>query len=187
MTFAELVAGSVARRGARAARLDAPRRRRRRPDRRGRGVRPGRRGEPLVPRPDDAQRDDVRATRPPLRLPLLRAPLVRERRLRGAWPGRGAPPPGARADARPRRDGDAPRARRPAASLLRPRAADAGARDHGRARRRDLAEPPFALVPPVAPAAFEPSPRIGISRAAERPWRYVEAGTSWSSRARRAA
>ena len=50
-----------------------------------------------------------------------------------------------------------------------------------------LAEPPFALVPPARPAAFERSPRIGISRAVERPWRYVEAGTSWSSRARRAA
>ena len=51
----------------------------------------------------------------------------------------------------------------------------------------DLTQPPFALVPPQAPVAVDRSPRIGITKAVEKPWRYVEAGSSWSSRARRAA
>jgi DNA-3-methyladenine glycosylase len=51
----------------------------------------------------------------------------------------------------------------------------------------DLGASPFELVPPLAPAAVERTPRIGISRATDRLWRYVEAGSSWSSRARRAA
>ena len=51
----------------------------------------------------------------------------------------------------------------------------------------DLSRPPFALLAPPAPSAVERTPRIGISRAVEQPWRYVEAGTSWSSRRRRAA
>lgn len=51
----------------------------------------------------------------------------------------------------------------------------------------DLTAPPFALRPPDAPSVVERTPRIGISRAVDRPWRYVEAGSSWSSRARRAA
>ena len=82
-----------------------------------------------------------------------------------------------------------PRARRPAAPLLGPGPADPGARDHGRPRRRSsLAEPPFALVPPAAPVEFERTPRIGISRAVELPWRYVEAGTrAGRAAARRAA
>jgi DNA-3-methyladenine glycosylase len=51
----------------------------------------------------------------------------------------------------------------------------------------DLTGPPFALVPPAAPVPIERTPRIGITKAVEKPWRYVEAGSSWSSRARRAA
>ena len=51
----------------------------------------------------------------------------------------------------------------------------------------DLSQPPFALLPPASPTVVERTPRIGISRAVEQPWRYVEAGTSWTSRRRRAA
>jgi DNA-3-methyladenine glycosylase len=51
----------------------------------------------------------------------------------------------------------------------------------------DLLRPPFELLPPTAPVVVERTTRIGISRAAEQPWRYVEAGSSWSSRPRRAA
>jgi DNA-3-methyladenine glycosylase len=51
----------------------------------------------------------------------------------------------------------------------------------------DLSRPPFVLLPPEAPMVVDATPRVGISRAADVPWRYVERGTSWSSRARRAA
>jgi DNA-3-methyladenine glycosylase len=51
----------------------------------------------------------------------------------------------------------------------------------------DLREPPFTFLPPAAATAVERTPRIGISKAAEELWRYVEAGTNWSSRARRVA
>jgi DNA-3-methyladenine glycosylase len=52
----------------------------------------------------------------------------------------------------------------------------------------DLRAPRFHLRPPDRAPAVERSPRIGITRATELEWRYVEAGTSWSSRpGRRAA
>jgi DNA-3-methyladenine glycosylase len=51
----------------------------------------------------------------------------------------------------------------------------------------DLGAPPFELLAPSAAAAVERTPRIGISRATDRLWRYVEVGSSWSSRSRRAA
>lgn len=51
----------------------------------------------------------------------------------------------------------------------------------------DLSRPPFDLIPPAKAAVVERTVRIGISRATEQPWRYVEAGSSWSSRRRRAA
>jgi len=51
----------------------------------------------------------------------------------------------------------------------------------------DLSRPPFELIPPASQAVVERTTRIGITRAVEQPWRYVELGSSWSSRRRRAA
>jgi DNA-3-methyladenine glycosylase len=52
----------------------------------------------------------------------------------------------------------------------------------------ELAAPPFALVAPESAAAVERTTRVGITRATDLEWRYVEAGSSWSSRpSRRAA
>ena len=116
-------------------RRDAARRRRRRQDRRGRGLRPRGPGEPRLPRPDAAERLDVRPARPRVRLPLVRDPLVPQPRLRGRGRGECGSDPRARADARPRRDARAARARRPAAPLQRARPALPGARRHARARR----------------------------------------------------
>jgi DNA-3-methyladenine glycosylase len=51
----------------------------------------------------------------------------------------------------------------------------------------DLTRLPFELAPPTERIVVERTPRIGISRAVEQPWRYVEAGSSFASRRRRAA
>jgi DNA-3-methyladenine glycosylase len=48
----------------------------------------------------------------------------------------------------------------------------------------DLTEPPFAFVPPATGVAVTTSTRIGITRAAERPWRYSLAGSTFVSRPR---
>jgi len=43
-------------------------------------------------------------------------------------------------------------------------------------------------LPPIEPLAVVRTARIGITRAVELEWRYVESGSSWSSRpSRRAA
>ena len=97
----------------------------------------GRSGEPLVRRPDAAERDDVRAAGSALRLPLVRDPLVRERRLRRRMAIGAAvllralePTHGVGRDARAARH-------RTTRGLLAsgPGTADAGARHHVRARR----------------------------------------------------
>ena len=50
-----------------------------------------------------------------------------------------------------------------------------------------LAVPPFKLVAPDRAARVERTTEIGITRAADHDWRYIERGTSWSSRGRRIA
>jgi DNA-3-methyladenine glycosylase len=46
-----------------------------------------------------------------------------------------------------------------------------------------LDRPPFELLAAEGPAEVVSGPRIGITRAAELPWRYAEAGSRFLSRA----
>ena len=48
----------------------------------------------------------------------------------------------------------------------------------------DLTHAPFLFAPPVAAPEIVSSPRIGITRAADRPWRYSLAGSRFVSRPR---
>jgi DNA-3-methyladenine glycosylase len=52
---------------------------------------------------------------------------------------------------------------------------------------RPLDRPPFALRAPAGHVAVVRGPRVGISQAAELPWRYALAGSRYVSRALRAA
>lgn len=50
-----------------------------------------------------------------------------------------------------------------------------------------LRAPRFELTPPEGAVDVAATTRVGISRAVDRPWRFVERGSSWSSGPRRAA
>lgn len=45
----------------------------------------------------------------------------------------------------------------------------------------------FALLPPSRPPAYEATPRVGITKASELPWRYLVKGSPWPSRGPRRA
>lgn len=49
---------------------------------------------------------------------------------------------------------------------------------------RPLDRPPFELLLPKAPVEVVVSPRVGITRARERPWRYCLKGSAYVSRPR---
>lgn len=48
-----------------------------------------------------------------------------------------------------------------------------------------VSTPPFALEPPECPVEIVATPRVGITKAVELPWRYLVRGTRWSSDGRR--
>jgi DNA-3-methyladenine glycosylase len=50
-----------------------------------------------------------------------------------------------------------------------------------------IVEPPFALEPPSAPVEIAVTPRVGLTKAADLPWRYVVRGSRWVSRGPRPA
>ena len=50
-----------------------------------------------------------------------------------------------------------------------------------------IVEPPFALEPPAEPVDIVATPRVGITKASELPWRYVVTGSDWVSRGPRPA
>ncbi len=135
----------------------------------------------------------VRRARPRLRLPLLWHPRAPERRLRARGGGRGGADPRASAArgleamrvARAARGARERRSRR--GSLLGPRQADPGAR--GRARARTAARCARAGGDPrrvcrLARAPVIRGPRVGITQAAELPWRFCVAGNRNVSRPR---
>jgi len=49
---------------------------------------------------------------------------------------------------------------------------------------RDLTREPFLLTPPEKPLEIVTGPRIGITKAVERPWRFCVAGSPYVSRPR---
>ena len=136
-----------------------------------------------------AQRLDVRRAGHAVRLPLVRHPLVRQRRLRaGGHRGRRAAPR-ARADGGARRDARAARRRRSSGTSARGLASSP--RRSGSRRPTTgvlLAGPPFALEPPDARARRRAAtPRVGITKAVDLPWRYLIRETQWASRGPRPA
>ena len=124
------------------------------------------------PGPDAAQRGDVRPRRGGLCLPVLRDSLVHEPGLR-RWSRQRGAAPRPRAHGRPRSDDRAAWRGRSPLAHSRGRAACVQAlgvtHDHNGLA---VTEPPFALEP-GAPAEGRRRARIGISKAAEVPWRLA--------------
>ena len=159
-------------------------RRRRRPHRRGRGLSPHRSGGAFVSRPDRPQCRDVRPARPRLRLSLLRHPLVPEFRLRGEGLGQRRADPRDRAAGGHRRDAPAARPRGRSGCFAPAPAGLCEALGITGAHRRAGARP--AAVPDAGARResreIVTGPRIGITKAADLPWRYGLDGSRFLSK-----
>ena len=170
-------------RRARARRLDVSRRRCGRCDRRDGGLCAGRPREPLVRRSNPAQRDDVRSCRAALRLPLVRihwcANVVCDEEDVGAAVLLRALEPTHRIERmRSRRGVD------DLTLLCSGPGRLTQALGLGRSRRRRARRPPFELTRPNGRPDVVASPRVGITRGADRPWRYTQTGSTYVSRPR---
>ena len=148
-----------------------------RPDRRDRGLpRPGRPGLPRVPRPPPrAERVALRPAGQLVRLPVVRHALVRQPGLRSAGPRQRRAPQGAGAGRRGSRPCAAAGRRGRPPAVLRTRAALSGARDHAEPRRQPDAPVGREGRTRGAAAEIVASPRIGITKAADWPLRFVVA------------
>ena len=154
--------GRPGRGGPRDHRLDASHGWRRRPDRRGRGVRARRSRLARVPGHDRPERRDVRPGGEALRVPLLRDPLVRQRGLRASR----ASAPRCSSARSSRCTGSRPCGRGAGASRSRP-ARGTSARRSERHRRR-TASPP-CCIPRIASAGSRHRPGSASPRASSAP------------------
>ncbi len=140
-------------------------------------------GRAFVQRTDAAQHGDVRAARFLLCLSLLRHPLVRQFRLRKARLRQRGADPRAGADPRPRHDASAPRRRGRARRCVRDRA-NCAKRSGSPSKHSELPldQPPFALHARIGKADIVTGVRIGITKAADLPWRYGLKGSKFLSK-----
>ena len=152
-----------------------------RADRRGRGLRRvARPGQPRLPRPDGAHHDDVRSAGPPVRLLHLRDALLRQRGDRRARGRPGGAPASAGAARRARTDARPPTGRSwgPGPDERTGEALPSAGHRSGRRRHGPRPRAAVRIVDDGTPPPDDPgiSTRIGITRAADLPWRWFVAG-----------